>query len=55
MRRSAPDSSTSFSLPQIALGYGALALVGTLFTVIAARTPERANDNVVVDRRAGRI
>ncbi|WP_198961526.1 MFS transporter [Pseudonocardia sp. MH-G8] len=31
--------SSTFSLPQIALGYGALALVATLFTVIAARNP----------------
>jgi MFS family permease len=31
--------SNTFSLPQIALGYGALALIGTLFTVIAARNP----------------
>jgi MFS family permease len=31
--------SNIFSLPQIALGYGALALIGTLFTVIAARNP----------------
>ncbi|MFI7034007.1 MFS transporter [Microbispora rosea] len=31
--------STTFSLPQIALGYGALALVATVFTVIAARNP----------------
>jgi MFS family permease len=31
--------SNTFSLPQIALGYGALALVATLFTVIAARNP----------------
>lgn len=29
--------SHTFSLPQIAFGYGALALVATLFTVIAAR------------------
>jgi MFS family permease len=28
-----------FSLPQIVLGYGALALIATLFTVIAARNP----------------
>jgi MFS family permease len=33
--------SNTFSLPQIALGYGALALIGTLFTVVAARNPER--------------
>jgi MFS family permease len=31
--------SHSFSLPQIALGYGGLALVATLFTVLAARNP----------------
>ncbi|GAA4260815.1 MFS transporter [Dactylosporangium darangshiense] len=31
--------SNTFSLPQIALGYGALALVATVFTVIAARSP----------------
>jgi hypothetical protein len=31
--------SNTFSLPQIAVGYGALALIGTLFTVIAARNP----------------
>ena len=31
--------SDTFSLPQIALGYGALALVATSFTAIAARTP----------------
>ena len=32
--------STTFSVPQIALGYGALALVATAFTVIAARNPD---------------
>ncbi|WP_260478966.1 MFS transporter [Kibdelosporangium aridum] len=32
--------SKTFSLPQIALGYGGLALVATLFTVIAARNPD---------------
>jgi hypothetical protein len=32
--------SNAFSLPQIALGYGGLALVATLFTVIAARNPD---------------
>ncbi|WP_432176424.1 MFS transporter [Streptomyces sp. Tue6028] len=31
--------SNTFSLPKIALGYGASALVATLFTVIAARNP----------------
>src|SRR5262249_5822498 len=31
--------SNTFSLPQIALGYGGLAVVATLFTVLAARDP----------------
>jgi MFS family permease len=31
--------SNTFSLPRIALGYGALVLIATLFTVIAARNP----------------
>lgn len=31
--------SNTFSLPQIVLGYGGLALVATLFTVLAARNP----------------
>lgn len=31
--------SNTFSLPQIALGYGALALVGAVYTVIRARNP----------------
>jgi hypothetical protein len=31
--------SGTFSLPQIALGYGGLALVAALFTVLAARNP----------------
>lgn len=31
--------SNTFSLPQIALGYGSLALIGTLLTAIAARNP----------------
>ena len=31
--------SNTFSLSQIALGYGALALIATLFTVIAAHNP----------------
>jgi MFS family permease len=34
--------SNTFSLPQIVLGYGSLALVGTLFTLIAARNPHTA-------------
>jgi hypothetical protein len=31
--------SNTFSLPQIALGYGVLALIATVFTVAAARNP----------------
>ena len=31
--------SNTFSLPQIALGYGGLALLATLFTVVGARNP----------------
>jgi MFS family permease len=31
--------STTFALPQIALGYGGLALVATVFTILAARNP----------------
>src|SRR5207237_6618923 len=31
--------SNAFSLPQIALGYGGLAVVATLFTVLSARNP----------------
>jgi hypothetical protein len=31
--------SSTFSLPQIALGYGGLALLTTLFTIAAARNP----------------
>lgn len=34
--------SNTFSLPQIALGYGGLALVATLFTVLGARTVKSA-------------
>jgi hypothetical protein len=33
------ELSNTFSLPQISLGYGAFALIATLFTVIAARNP----------------
>lgn len=33
------ELSNTFSLPQIALGYGGLALVATLFTVFRARNP----------------
>jgi hypothetical protein len=31
--------SNTFTLPQIVLGYGGLALIGTVFTLIAARNP----------------
>jgi MFS family permease len=31
--------SNTFSLPQIVLGYGALALIGTVYTLVAARNP----------------
>ncbi|MEV6640662.1 MFS transporter [Amycolatopsis sp. NPDC051371] len=34
--------SAMFSLPQIAVGYGGLALVATVFTVLAARDPHAA-------------
>lgn len=33
------ELSGTFSLPQIALGYGGLALVATLFTIVGARNP----------------
>jgi hypothetical protein len=33
------ELSRTFSLPQIVLGYGAFALIGTFFTVSAARNP----------------
>jgi MFS family permease len=33
------ELSNTFSLPQITLGYGGLALVATLFTVVGARNP----------------
>jgi hypothetical protein len=33
-----------FSLQQIALGYGGLALAATLFTVVAARNPHTDTD-----------
>jgi hypothetical protein len=32
--------TNTFSLPQIALGYSALALIATLFTAIGARNPQ---------------
>ena len=32
--------SNTFAVPRIALGYGGLALVATLFTVVAARNPQ---------------
>jgi MFS family permease len=34
--------SNTFSLPQITLGYGALAIVATLFTLLGARNPQTA-------------
>jgi hypothetical protein len=34
----------TFSLQQIAIGYGGLALAATLFTVIAARNPHTDTD-----------
>jgi MFS family permease len=34
------ELSNTFSLPQITLAYGALALIATLFTVLAARNPQ---------------
>jgi MFS family permease len=42
--------SNTFSLPQIALAYGALALIATLFTVLGARNPraDTAEDNTRV-------
>ncbi|MCY1247129.1 hypothetical protein D9M72_604270 [compost metagenome] len=45
--------SNTFSLPQIAFGYGALAIVATVFTVLRARNPhpETTGTNV----RAGSI
>jgi MFS family permease len=38
----AGDLTGTFSLPQIALGYGAFALITTLITVVAARGPQEA-------------
>jgi MFS family permease len=38
--------SSTFSLPQIALGYAGLALVTTLFTVVAARNPDLVSDQL---------
>ena len=37
------ELSSILSLPQITLGYGALAVLATLFTVLAARNPQREN------------
>lgn len=37
--------SGTFSLPQIALGYGGLTLIATLFTVLAARNPHTEPGN----------
>ncbi|MBO0885119.1 MAG: hypothetical protein J2P17_33270, partial [Mycobacterium sp.] len=39
--------SNTFSLPQIAVGYGGLAVVATLVTVIAARNPHPAQPEIV--------
>jgi hypothetical protein len=36
----AGEFSTTFSLPQIAVGYGALALVATVITVLTAHNPD---------------
>jgi MFS family permease len=36
--------SNTFSLPQVAIGYGALALVATLFTAIGAHNPRTGGD-----------
>ena len=40
------ELSNTFSLPQIALGYGGLSIVATLFTVFGARNPN-------IDTRSG--
>jgi hypothetical protein len=43
--------SSTFSLPQIALGYGVIALGATLFTVLGARNPQSgATGNSKCDR-----
>ncbi|WP_406177349.1 MFS transporter [Streptomyces sp. NBC_00996] len=39
--------SNAFSLPQIALGYGGLAIVATLFTVLAERNPHTDTTSTV--------
>ena len=50
--------SSTFSLPQIALGYGGLALAATVFTVLRVRNPpsgttrDEAGDQISVARRA---
>jgi MFS family permease len=58
------ELSTTFSLPQIAFGYGVLALIATMFTVVAARNPHasgslaagepRRDDRVVSESGQGR-
>jgi len=43
------ELSKAYSLPQIALGYGGLALIAALFTIAVARNPHfeaRASDNI---------
>jgi hypothetical protein len=39
----AGDLASTFSLPQIAMGYGGVALAATLLTVTAARNPQAPN------------
>jgi hypothetical protein len=45
------ELSNTFSLPQIASGYGALALIATLFTVIAARNPYSSRSTAAEEPR----
>jgi MFS family permease len=42
------ELSNTFSLPQITLGYGALALIATLFTIIAARNPHPDTTEIAI-------
>ncbi|MEV6237477.1 MFS transporter [Lentzea sp. NPDC051838] len=44
--------STTFSLPQIALGYGGLALAATVFTLIAARNPRARFDRLLATQES---
>ena len=46
--------SNTFSLPQIAFAYGALALIATLFTVLAARNPRADTADRTTPARARR-